>query len=98
MEETTFGRVIGNDQGRGILSNNVAWSGMQALGGITFGVGESNNIDGADITATQSKTASFWTTTMGWDTTIWDIADCRLPILKNVGGNQTANNPPEHLQ
>ena len=96
---TTFGRVVGNN---GTLSNNVALVDMQALDGITFGAGAHDNLDGADITAAQAKTAAFWTTTTptwtGWDTTVWDIEDGRLPILRNVGGNQTANNPPTHLQ
>jgi len=95
-----FNRVIGSNSS--IPSNNVAWDNMQALGGITFGTGAHYNLNGADVTATQVKTASFWTTKTtnwdGWDSNIWDIADGRLPILKNVGGNQTANNPPEHLQ
>ena len=77
--------------------NNVAWSGMQAINGTFASRGH-----GADITSTQAKTASFWVTPTsawtGWDTNVWDIANGRLPILKNVGGNQLANNPPAHLQ
>ena len=100
LETDFFHRIIGGANS-GIPSNNVAWDGMQALGGITFGVGAHYNLDGADITAAEAKTAAFWTTTTatweGWDTTVWDIANGRLPILRNVGGNQTDNNPPEHL-
>ena len=84
----SYGRVVGA-RGSTILANNVAWDGMQATGGV-------------NITAAQAKTAALWTTTTatweGWDATVWDIADGRLPILRNVGGNQTANNPPTHLQ
>jgi len=99
---TGFGRIVSAHHLLSTITNNVALENMQALGGITFGTGEANNIDGADITAVQAKTASFWTTTTptwtGWDTSIWDISDGKLPILRNVGGNQTTNNPPEHLQ
>ncbi|MCL1873468.1 MAG: hypothetical protein FWF85_05050 [Clostridiales bacterium] len=33
-------------------------------------------------------TAIFWKKVMGWEESIWDIADNRLPILRNVGGVQ----------
>ena len=60
--------------------------------------------DGTPVTKSDALSASFWTTgTTGfswltpWDPDIWDIADGRLPILKNVGGDQITNNPPSHL-
>jgi hypothetical protein len=84
------------------VSNNVGLEGMAMLGGASgsgFTIVEQN---GADITVAQAKMASFWTTTtatwVGWNTNVWDFANGRLPILRNVGGNQTANNPPAHLQ
>ena len=94
---TLIGRVVG-DFWISTLTNNFALVNMTS--NVIFQT--SGNRGGIDITATQAKTASFWTTTTpnwtGWDTTIWDISDGRLPILRNVGGNQTTNNPPEHLR
>jgi len=40
--------------------------------------------DGEDITMQQALSSDFWIETMEFDTDIWDIADGRLPILKNV--------------
>lgn len=95
-----FGRVTGRIYSNSSLTNNVAWDNMTA-GGITFGVGAANNANGTDITAEQAKTFAFWTiatiTWEGWDINIWDIADGRLPVLKNIGGNQNTSNPT-HLQ
>ena len=99
-----IGRVVGiSGSGSSGLSCNVAFDGM-----VTSGFTVSSNA-GRDVTAAQVLSAAFWTTTtipygatnpdwIGWDTHSWDFADGRLPILKNVGGNQLANNPPAHLQ
>ena len=99
-KEGTFGRVTGSSS-NSTLSNNVAWDGMQAVD-INFqsGTGE-NHVNGADINATMATTATFWTTTTthwdGWNTQIWSVTNNKLPVLKNVNGNQTINNPPLHL-
>jgi hypothetical protein len=48
--------------------------------------------DGASITSTQWNTASWWTNAanwytangnLAWDTSVWDIASGRLPLLQN---------------
>ena len=96
-QQTIFGRVAGS----GNLSNNVAWSGMQAIN-ITFPTGNgSDHVNGRPVDAPEVKTATFWTTTTstwtGWHPDVWDVANNRLPILKGADGNQLNGNPPAHL-
>ena len=77
---------------------SVAWTDMALFRGF-------NDYDGLSVTAEEVTSADFWLNNPdvwgkdnAWDTDIWDIADGRLPILKNVGGDQLANNPPAHLK
>jgi len=48
-----------------------------------------DNVDGADITETEWNDATWWKTLGNWNGStwnpnIWDIADGRLPILKDM--------------
>ena len=72
----TFGRVAGEIlSGNGTLSDNVAWDGISALGGITFGAGAHDNENGADITTEQAKQQATYEA-LGWNfTTVWKIEE-----------------------
>jgi plastocyanin len=43
-----------------------------------------NGQDGADITATEWNSASWWTSTANFSSTVWDITNGKLPTLKNM--------------
>ena len=82
---TEVGRVAGANFGT--LNNNVAWYGMEALGGIVFNIGSVNNKDGADITTTQAKTQTTYTG-IGWsfgnnDNNPWKmgVGEYALPVF-----------------
>jgi len=99
-DSPNFGRIVGSG---GTLNYNVAWNNMQAINTtLVTGQNNSTGLNGADITKDQAKTALFWTTStnnwIGWSTTVWDITNGRLPILKSGGSSQTNNNPPSHLR
>ena len=71
------------------LINNYAFDGMIVKSGdydinVTPGA---NKADGADLTALQAVTPDFWINTMHWDNnSIWDIQAGKLPLLKNLRG------------
>ena len=79
--------IIGGISGRvangGTLNNNVAWDGMAAVGGATFGTGAANNKDGEDKTAAELKQKATYEA-LGWDfTTDWKIEEgVSYPKLK----------------
>jgi len=97
---TSFGRVIGTPAAGRV---NSAFSGMQALGGISFGSGTTTNNNGGDLTAAQAKTQDtysgaprFWgfgtTNTNPWR---WGLnAAYPLPTLH---WQTTAPTLPAHL-
>ena len=99
---TLFGRVAGQVGFWTTLSDNVAWSGMVALGGISFGAGAANNIEGADITAAQAKTQKTYED-LGWkfgndDDKPWKmgVGDYGLPVFYWQTTAPAAM--PEHLK
>ena len=84
------GRVAGAVQGGGTLTGNYAFLDMTGGGNAKT----HDDLDGADMTATDAISPDFWTTaanwnTSGWDTAVWDIQTDKLPILRNVGGEQS---------
>ncbi|MDL2273420.1 S-layer homology domain-containing protein [Oscillospiraceae bacterium OttesenSCG-928-G22] len=90
------GRVVGA-AGNATLTNNYAFKGLELNGAvITTGSGLAT-LHGADMTATQAKTAAFWTTAANWSVGhpwrtdgLWKTADDALPTLKNVSGQSGA--------
>ena len=94
------GRVVGQHSG-GTLTGNRAFNSMTVTvqsSPKTLDRG-ADKLDGADMTATEAIALAFWTTAGNWDTSasppapwdtaVWDIQDGELPILRNVGGNQS---------
>lgn len=70
--------------------NNYAWDGMTVNDSIvTTGTGSNGN--GADATATELATATPWTEFT--QANGWEYTPGSLPILKNVGGNQSSTMP-----
>jgi len=79
-----IGRITGNNSS-GTLTNNWALSDMT----ITDGSGspktiinDAGDVDGADMNDTNSKTANWWTSVPGWDSSIWNFVNNQLPKLK----------------
>ena len=66
-----------------------------------------NQKNGADMSAAEAVSSAFWTTTANWsdaawDNDIWTFTEGRLPVLKNVGGEQSGefwyNKNPKNLK
>jgi len=87
---TDVGRVVGIVAGANNTSNNWALDNMP----VTLGGGmpktpldnsTGSGLDGADVSATDSQTATWWTTASpsgpGWDSSIWIFTDGQLPKL-----------------
>ena len=72
-----------------IYSGNYAWSGMAGGGNNKT----ANGRDGADAGASKIQNTSFWTNTLGFDGCVWTIEDNKLPVLKNVSGEQDGSIP-----
>ena len=56
-----------------------------------------NAIDGADVCVFSIYDSVFWTTDINWTGSAWEFADEKLPILKNVPGEQSGEGG-EHLK
>jgi len=74
-----IGRVVGMNNST--LSENHAWSGMQAIGGIAFGTGEHNNRNGRDVASLQVLRADWWENN-GFGSTIWVLENGKLPSIR----------------
>lgn len=94
------GRVVGINGG--FISGNAAFSGTTVkIDGTIHPIndGAANNANGADITTAQILDSAFWNTANNWDTTapvwdtttVWTVADGKLPILKNAGDKQSGD-------
>ena len=87
-DATNFGRIAGINVVSGTFSNNVAWQGMS---GFAFGTGETDNIDGEDISIEDIKAdgtlGGRFTTANGWT-----VENGKLP------GFGAAVELPEHLK
>lgn len=72
------------------LSGNFAWSLMLVNGQAVTG-GEADNADGADVTSSQlmdsENAAGLWHT---FSEEIWDKENGKLPVLKNVGSQNSS--------
>jgi hypothetical protein len=57
------------------------------------------NLHGADITATQWNSATWWSGTAGFPATSWTLVNNRLPFLKKDDGQpfREAQNPVVNL-
>jgi len=84
------GRVAGRRAVDAALSGNAAYSGISG----TWSDPGADGLDGADVTLPQINAASFWTTAtnwdgIGWDESVWTIADGKLPVLRKLGSAQS---------
>jgi hypothetical protein len=92
-DTNSIGRVNGyNFNRRGNFSGNYAWSGM-TVNGKSVSCSNAGGTNGADASASDIQSASFWTGTLGFDGSVWTIADNKLPVLKNVPGDQDNSIP-----
>jgi hypothetical protein len=80
------------------LANNYGRSDMQKNGSSTTWTNIGlNDLDGADVSAGQYNSQSWWTTAGNWDTAGWDFTNIwqwgsnNLPILRNMPGTATQN-------
>lgn len=67
---------VSNNYGRGDMSISLSTASAYTLQGL----------DGTNVSATQAVTASWWTGTAKWSTSIWNISNGKLPTLKNMPG------------
>ena len=87
------GRIMSTKWGsplEGDVSNNHARNDMLINSEPFIGIGKLSNEHGASVAIGTIHTQAFWQTTMGWDfNNIWQWnASTKLPILRNVGGEQ----------
>jgi hypothetical protein len=87
---TNFGRVLYNGSSS-TMTNNYGRSDMKKDEIATTWTSSANGKDGADITATEWNSASWWTGTANFNSTVWDISNGKLPTLKNMPGNPVQN-------
>jgi len=66
-------------------SGNRAFNDMNVVG-VNSGTIGADTINGGDMTASDAFNPTFWTDEMGWDATIWELRENRLPILKGLNG------------
>ncbi|WP_337551929.1 stalk domain-containing protein, partial [Anaerotignum faecicola] len=85
-------RVTGSNANRiagendATLTNNYAWNGTKVSGSATP--------DGADLAYTNGTLSPQFSAIFGENNSAWDFTDNGLPILKDVGGTQSAYLPP----
>lgn len=97
-EDGSAGRLAGYSESV-IFQNNYAFIDMKNTDGAASWANKgADDSDGADITAQDVMSSVFWTEPDGinCDDDIWEFEDDKLPILLNVGENQTGD-LPEHL-
>lgn len=85
------GRVIGEEiynteESAVVLTENYALADMQIKEDYMYKelVKGPDQIDGADIILEEAARVDFWTDTLGWDSTVWQIEDGCLPVLKSL--------------
>ena len=91
-------RVVSNKTG-GSLSALYGFSDMlNAAGNKTWTTPSpaADNANGANMTAANAGTVTYWTSTVGFSSTDWTLEANKLPILKGVGGVQSSS-LPHHL-
>jgi len=90
---SNVGRVIGEGNGTNNYGRSTGMTITYNNGGATYTTSNNaNGKDGADIIAANWNSASWWTGTALFSTSVWDIANNKLPLLKDMPGN-TAQNP-----
>jgi hypothetical protein len=88
---TSAGRVTGHAIDA-MLLNNYAFSGIPG----TWTNKSFDGQDGADVSVSQLSSSSFWTEydkwdiEYLWDESYWDFEDYKLPVLKNLAGQNGA--------
>ena len=75
------GSFVGRVAGMGGGTNNAAWEEMTVNGAIV-GTGNATNQHGANVSTAMAKTVAFWTDTMGWSVSDWNISAGNYPTLK----------------
>ncbi|WP_250227697.1 S-layer homology domain-containing protein [Anaeropeptidivorans aminofermentans] len=86
---------------QGTLRGNLAFDGVVVLknGGSEAIDNDATSVDGLSKTAAEISAADFWTQDTGftanWNTTVWEIAPGKLPILKGIAGQDASM--PAHL-
>jgi hypothetical protein len=85
-----FGRVLYYGGGS-TMTNNYGRTDMKKNSAVTTWTSNANGQDGADITDTQWNSATWWTGTATFSSTVWDISNNKLPTLKNMPGNPVQN-------
>ena len=83
---SSVGRVVGSVESSGTLKSNYAYTGIPG----TWANKGLDAKDGADLTSATLFGGSFWTTAANWDTAVWDLAEGKLPTLKNISGQSGA--------
>ena len=86
-EPTETGRILGengaNSSYSGTIGNNYARSDMTVNNSLRTS-GTVTNRDGANITAADWLSATWWTGTVGFDGNVWNITNNSLPTLRNM--------------
>ena len=72
------------------LSNNYARADM-IVDNSTVSSSNASSNDGADITASDWNSASWWQNTAKFDPDVWNLVNGKLPTLKNMPGNPVQN-------
>ena len=75
------------------LTNNYAWSGTTIKGKIVP-ADDAGGVNGANLTYENGKLSPQFSAIFASDNSAWTFTDNGLPILKNVGGTQSAYLPP----
>lgn len=90
--------MLETDYGTPTLANNYGRSDMQKNGSSTTWTNIGlNNLDGADVSASQYNNQNWWTDLSNWAQkgwpigTVWEWRSNGLPILKNMPGTTTQN-------
>ena len=71
----------------GALSNNYAYEGiLNAEGETEWAEEEAEGIDGETVSAYEIASAEFWTQTVNFSPSVWELEDNQLPMLQNLSG------------
>ena len=84
-------RIAGKNSAK--LTDNYAWSGTTINGNPVPADGAAG-VNGADLTYAGGTLSPQFSAIFGEDNSAWDFTEDGLPILKNVGGTQSAYLPP----
>lgn len=92
-------RVTGSNANRiagendATLTNNYAWNGTK-VNNATVSDNDAGGINGAALTYENGTLSPQFSAIFGEDNSAWDFTENGLPILKDVGGTQSAYLPP----